>query len=161
MCSNYSAKLLRKGVWNIPGFVLSMKLYTIKSNARHAFIQTFGYVKLYPFTIAQFWYNSLFYLVKRDLQGWSNDHRARSFICRPLGSRTLMCTPVGYSISPLLYLFMWSVTQRSSKYKILLSLVWLGPRWIRPKTSRTQSEQSTYLAKKFLINKMARLCLYL
>ena len=35
--------------------------------------------------------------------------------CRPLGSCSIMCTPVIYSISPLVYLFKWSFTQRSSK----------------------------------------------
>ena len=50
----------------------------------------------------------------------------------PLGSPTLMGTPVRYSISPLPYLFTWIITQRSSKYHFW-SLVWLGSGWIRIK----------------------------
>ena len=58
-------------------------------------------------------FNVVFFLMVRSIR--PNDHRAMSFICRPLGSR-IMCTPFRYSISPLLYLFTWSVTQRSSMY---------------------------------------------
>ena len=54
-----------------------------------------------------------------------------------------MCTPVRYSISPLLYFFTWSVTQRSRKYHLYGLWYYSAPRWIR-----TQDLQSLGFLKK-------------